>query len=491
MCIRDRSGLRTQVLSGNFFLAASISASLAKLVVKAYGHGSEFHNKSELQASALELLHELISYGTNSAAISRNSTTPASSSIIDRDSHERIRLCMTLVQNPTNDFILTMVDDSAAAYGNMHRSTTALTSGSKGGSSSAKAPLSLASITSKSTNKSSTLSRSQNNNNNGDDDALSRADQPIIFSQLFQTAESGTGTELSAAADDVLAAVTNDEVDSKDVNSFMRRLHRVKQLSGMNDPVYVEACVTVHQFDVQIDWNIVNLTGDTLSNLAIEVAAIGSMLCDRPQLLTIPPYKKTTLKTSIKVSSTKTHSIYASCLFDVVKADGSNGGGGRQFGARPARRCVVLNEVQDDVMDYLTPSKMTEAEFRLLWPTFACESRVVVDTEINDLRLYIEHIRDITTMAVVGELPDEEEEAADAAAASPSNKKDDDDSLVEDLLGGSSQYMSCFLATKSVFNEDAVAHVSIEQNEQGQLEGMVRVRSVTCLLYTSPSPRDS
>ena len=355
------SGLRTQVLSGNYFLAASIASALAKLAVKAFSLGAEFHHKTELQTTILDMLHELIKYGTNAAAIARN--VPGST-ILDRDSHERIRLCMTLVQNPTNSFILSMVEDSAAAYGNLHKAT----SKSSPSHASAKAPLSLASLTSRKGKPSSSSSRSAVADlaAASTEGNLSRVDQPILFSQLFQSAEAGAGTELSAAADDILAAVTNDEVESKEggVSSFMRRLHRVKQLSGMNDPVYVEACVTVHQFDVQIDWNLVNLTGDTLSNLAIEVAAVGPMVCDRPQLLTIPPHKRATLKTSIKVNSTKTRSIYASCLFDVIKSDSSSGGGGRGFGGRPVRQCVVLNEVQDDVMDYLSPSTVTESEFR-------------------------------------------------------------------------------------------------------------------------------
>lgn len=43
-----------------------------------------------------------------------------------------------------------------------------------------------------------------------------------------------------------------------------RRLNRVLQLTGFSDPVYAEAYVTVHQYDVVMDVTVVNRTPDTL-----------------------------------------------------------------------------------------------------------------------------------------------------------------------------------------------------------------------------------
>ena len=110
-----------------------------------------------------------------------------------------------------------------------------------------------------------------------------------------------------------------------------------------------------------------------------------------------------------------------------------------------------------------------------------------MDTDISDLREYVEHIRDITHMGVVGSLPDVDEEYEETSSG-PSVGKDDDDALVNDLLGGATQYMSCFLSTRSVFGEDAFAHISVELND-GKVEGMVRVRSVTEPMAQSLSTR--
>ena len=42
------------------------------------------------------------------------------------------------------------------------------------------------------------------------------------------------------------------------------RLERVSQLTGFSDPIYAEACVSVHQFDIVLDILIINQTKNTL-----------------------------------------------------------------------------------------------------------------------------------------------------------------------------------------------------------------------------------
>lgn len=43
-----------------------------------------------------------------------------------------------------------------------------------------------------------------------------------------------------------------------------RRLNRVLQLTGFSDPVYAEAFVTVHQYDIVMDVTVLNRTRETL-----------------------------------------------------------------------------------------------------------------------------------------------------------------------------------------------------------------------------------
>jgi len=44
----------------------------------------------------------------------------------------------------------------------------------------------------------------------------------------------------------------------------VRRLNRVLQLTGFSDPVYAEAFVTVHQYDIVMDVTVLNRTRETL-----------------------------------------------------------------------------------------------------------------------------------------------------------------------------------------------------------------------------------
>ncbi|KNE68529.1 hypothetical protein AMAG_12700 [Allomyces macrogynus ATCC 38327] len=90
------------------------------------------------------------------------------------------------------------------------------------------------------------------------------------------------------------------------------KLNRVVQLTGFSDPVYAEAYVTVHQFDIVLDVLIVNQTTSTLQNLALEFATLGDLkLVERPQAVNLAPKSYHTVKAHIKVASTETGVISA------------------------------------------------------------------------------------------------------------------------------------------------------------------------------------
>ena len=60
--------------------------------------------------------------------------------------------------------------------------------------------------------------------------------------------------------------------------------------AGLADPVYAEAYVTVHQYDIVLDVTVINRTGDTLQNLCLELATMGDLkLVERPQNYTLGP----------------------------------------------------------------------------------------------------------------------------------------------------------------------------------------------------------
>lgn len=74
------------------------------------------------------------------------------------------------------------------------------------------------------------------------------------------------------------------------------------QLTGFSDPVYAEAYVKIHGFDILLDVLIVNQTGTTLQNLCLEFATLGDLkLVERPATHTIAPHSFHSIKATIKV----------------------------------------------------------------------------------------------------------------------------------------------------------------------------------------------
>lgn len=71
--------------------------------------------------------------------------------------------------------------------------------------------------------------------------------------------------ELEDEVQDDLKRAIREITDSAD----RRKLNRVLQLTGFSDPVYAEAYVTVHQYDIVLDDTILNRTTETLQNLCV------------------------------------------------------------------------------------------------------------------------------------------------------------------------------------------------------------------------------
>ncbi len=98
-----------------------------------------------------------------------------------------------------------------------------------------------------------------------------------------------------------LSKATGQEDAKEDLS---RKLNRVYQLTGFSDPIYAEAFVNVHQYDIVLDVTIINQTGETLQNVCLELATMGDLkLVERPQNLTIAPHDKKQIKANIKVST--------------------------------------------------------------------------------------------------------------------------------------------------------------------------------------------
>lgn len=97
----------------------------------------------------------------------------------------------------------------------------------------------------------------------------------------------------------------------KDIDS------KVYQLTGFGDDIYAEAFVEVHHYDILLRIVLMNRTKKTLPNINFEFLTQGNLkLIDKPIATTLKPESTTTLKASLKVSSTDNGVIYGYITYD-------------------------------------------------------------------------------------------------------------------------------------------------------------------------------
>jgi len=215
-------------------------------------------------------------------------------------------------------------------------------------------------------------------------------------------------------------------------------LSRISQLTGFSDPIYAEAHVRVHGFDIMLDVLLVNQTSNTLQNLCMDFATLGDLkIVERPTVYTIAPHGFQSIKATIKVSSTETGVIFGSILWE---------------GPDLSEQAVILSDIHVDIMDYIKPAYCTEAQFRNMWTEFEWENRVNVSTPMSEPREYLKHIMKSTNMSCL---------------------------TPEGAMAGDSDFLSANMYARSLFGEDALANLSIERLESGTITGHVRIRSKT------------
>eukprot|EP00906_Rhabdomonas_costata_P026571 RCo037862 len=382
----------TFLLTGDFFLASVLCSTLTKLVLEYHSQSVTSHEKTKLRMEVMEILSELLKMGQNS------------NPVIDDDSLERILLCQHILHNVSSPIARALYQESFTAFQDLLKGAA-----SKEAEQAEKAQAAK---------------------------LVTLVDCPLHFTQLSR-GRNRTEEDIEAV-EDVQLAISNQSLTRK--SDFVSRLSRVLQLTGFSDPVYAEATVTVHQFDILLDLLIVNQTKDTMQNLTVELATVGDLkLCERPQSYTLAGNEQLTIKANIKVSSTETGVIFGNIVYDLTSSYSE-------------RNCVILNDIHIDIMDYISPATCPAAQFRTMWAEFEWENKVAVSTEIRSLREYLDHILKNTNMRCI---------TADSS------------------LEGDCDFLSANLYAKSSFGEDALANISIERHPDGKIEGFLRIRSKT------------
>lgn len=389
--------LKQLLLMGDSFLGSVLACTLTKLSLKydlqndvppAKKHG--FRAKVMLYLSSLLILVNTI----------------GGAEVVDRDSYERICTCFRtlIVQHPKANAVYTV--ESRKAFQSFL----------------SQQQLTRAAMAKKEEQKES---------------VLAQVDDLMKFRQLRPR------DFLSGADDQQDEEDLNKVTGAQETEDYSQRLQRIVQLTGWSDPIYAEAYVHVHQYDILLDVTVINQTGDTLQNLALELSTLGDLkLLERPQTYTLGAYAQRNIKANIKVSSTETGIIYGSIVYDIA-------------GTSQTEKTVTLNEIHIDIIDYISPGVVDDSAFRRMWAEFEWENKVQVNTALTNLREYLQTIMKATNMNCL--TPESSLESADSSCG----------------------FLSANLYAKSAFDEDALANVSIELQDNGKITGFIRIRSKT------------
>ena len=112
-----------------------------------------------------------------------------------------------------------------------------------------------------------------------------------------------------------------------------------------------------------------------------------------------------------------------------------------------------LSEIHVDIMDYILPASCSDSSFRSMWADFEWENKVTVNTNISGLSAFVEHVARMTNMRVL--------------------------TPIHVLAGSQSQFLAANLYARSIFGEDALVNVSVENKADGAIKGHIRIRAKT------------
>ena len=393
--------LRAYLLKGNFFVAAALGGALTKLALRVSRFADvEDVVKNGVRAEVLLILVSILRLG-DSKAVARP---------IEKDSRERLVQCANVLLAADAALDTLFMDQTHTSFSEMLRDQTL------------------------ERKKRSDLAREQ-----AGSDTVVQPDDVLVVRQLVGGRAAG---ELEMDVVEDISQVTGTASDEQEVG-LARQLERMMQLTGFSDPIYAEAFLDVHQYDIGLHVTLINQTGDTLQNVTMELATLGDLkLIERPQNITLGPYAEKKLSANIKVSSSDTAVIFGNLVYDIA--------GSSTYSSD--RNCVILNEIRIDIMDYIVPATCSETQFRSWWREFEWENRVAVNTVMSDPRAFLDHILKVTNMNCL---------------------------TPKAQLEGDSGFIAANLYAKSLFGEDALANLSVERSTEGVISGTVRIRAKT------------
>lgn len=383
----DATRVRKLILAGDFYLGSVLASTLVKLALRLQKLHTAENHVNALKAEALLIMVSILRVGESSYFSKK----------IDEDSADRILACIAFLTDDQDSDLISQgfLEDTKDAY--------------------------------KEQIKSEQLKKAKAEAKDFHDNA-EQIDDAIVFRQ-FDKNDSGS----KASEDDVTLA----SGATAKVEELSSRLNKILQLTGFSDPIYAEAYVKVHQFDITLDVLLVNQTTTTMRNLSVEFATLGDLkVVDKPATVNVGPHGFHKISVTVKVTSADTGVIFGNIVYDGQHSDEST--------------IVILNDVHVDIMDYIKPATCTESAFRKMWNEFEWENKITIKSQMGSLKEYLDELMAGTNMNCL----------------TPGA-----------IVGEECHFLAANLYSRSAFGEDALANLCIEKQPDGPIIGHVRIRS--------------
>ena len=329
--------LRQLILDGDYYLSTVLSSTLTKLVMRYSEISSDKNRANALRAEAMLIMISILRVGQSQFV----------KAPIDEDSVDRIMSCVR----------------SLAEY---------------------KEKKELETVWLEDTRKAFRAMVQVEEKKRAAKEAFEKAKAAVQVDDVVQIRQLSKKNAVDSSDDSAvdLERATGGESASEDLSS---KLSRVVQLTGFSDPIYAEAYVKVHQFDIVLDVLLVNQTTETLQNLSVEFATLGDLkVVERPTTQNLGPHDFHNVQCTIKVSSTDTGVIFGNVIYDGAHSTDTS--------------VVILNDLHVDIMDYIQPATCSETQFRTMWTEFEWENKVNINSRAKSLRDFLEQLKACTNM---------------------------------------------------------------------------------------------
>jgi coatomer subunit beta len=298
-----KPAIRRFLLEGDFFLGSVLASTLLKLIVR-LRCGLKVKNGvklNQLSAESMLTLSSIIRLGKSSIVTTK----------IDENNYERIIYAIKEISKPVSNIDRLILEEGRKSFRNVLKQEESKK------------------------NEADLISAKEN---------LTLPNKQIEF-RLFQS----KGMHRADSFDFDLVKATHFEGDTELKSS---KLDRIVQLTGYSDPIYAEAYVNIHQYDITIDVLVVNQTTQTFQNLILELSTLGDLkLVERPGSFTLAPRGFLSIKATIKVSSSDNGVIFGNIVYD----HGSD------------TNTIVLNSINIDIMEYIKPAECTDLKVIVEW----------------------------------------------------------------------------------------------------------------------------